>query len=76
MRVSLTGVTDQQQLTITLNNVTDASSRVMPPTPVNMIFLLGDTTGNKSVNASDVTQTKSRSGIAIDANNFAERRER
>ena len=70
MRVPLTGVTDQQQLTVTLNNVTDASSRVMPPTPVNMIFLLGDTTGNKSVNASDVTQTKSRSGIAIDATNF------
>jgi len=70
MRVPLTGVTDQQQLTVTLNNVTDASSRVRPPTPVNMIFLLGDTSGNKAVNASDVTQTKSRSGIAIDSSNF------
>jgi VCBS repeat protein/FG-GAP repeat protein len=70
MRVPLTGVTDQQQLTVTLNNVTDASSNVMPPTAVRMIFLLGDTNGNKTVNSTDVSQTKSRSGQVLDATNF------
>ena len=33
-------------------------------------FLLGDTTGNGSVNASDISQTKARSGQALDYTNF------
>jgi len=33
-------------------------------------FLLGDTTGNGSVNASDISQTKARSGQALDFSNF------
>ena len=70
MTVPLTGVTDQQKITVTLNGVTDVSSQVLPSTAVSMNVLLGDTTGNKSVNASDVSQTKARSGIAIDATNF------
>ena len=32
--------------------------------------LLGDTSGNGTVNASDVSLTKSKSGQAIDASNF------
>ena len=70
MTVPLTGVTDEQKITVTLNGVTDVSSQVLPSTAVSMNVLLGDTTGNKSVNASDVSQTKARSGIAIDATNF------
>ena len=70
MTVPLTGVTDQQQITVTLNNVTDVSAQVLPPTSVSMNVLLGDTTGNKTVNASDVSQTKLQSGIAISATNF------
>ena len=33
-------------------------------------MLIGDTTGNKSVNASDVSQTKGQSGAAVTATNF------
>jgi hypothetical protein len=49
MTVPLTGVADQQKITVTLNGVTDASSQVLPATSVSMIALLGDTTANKSV---------------------------
>jgi hypothetical protein len=70
MTVNLTGVTDQQKITVTLNNITDTSAQVLTTTAVSMNVLLGDTTANKSVNASDVSQTKSRSGIAISAANF------
>ena len=35
-----------------------------------MGLLNGDTTGNGSVNASDVSQTKARSGQPVDATNF------
>jgi hypothetical protein len=37
-----------------------------------MIVLLGDTTGNKSVNASDISQTKTKGGEVVDASNFRE----
>ena len=37
---------------------------------VQMGMLLGDTSGNGFVNASDVSQTKARSGQAVDATNF------
>lgn len=70
MTVPLTGVTDQQQITVTLNGVTDVTSQTLPSTSVSMNVLLGDTTGNKSVNASDVSQTKAQSGIALSASNF------
>jgi hypothetical protein len=35
-----------------------------------MNLLLGDTTGSKTVNASDVSQVKLQSGVAISAANF------
>jgi hypothetical protein len=70
MTVNLTGVTDQQKITVTLNNVTGASGAVLAPTAVSMNVLLGDTTGNKTVNSTDVSQTKAQSGSAISASNF------
>ena len=70
MTVPLSGVTDQQKITVTLNAVTDASSQVLPATSVSMNVLLGDTTGNKTVNATDVSQVKLQSGVAISAANF------
>jgi hypothetical protein len=36
------------------------------------ILLLGDTSGNKTVNASDITQTKGQSGLPVTAANFRE----
>lgn len=70
MSVSLTGVTDQQKVTVTLNGVTGAAGEIFPPVAINMNVLLGDTSGNKTVNATDVSQTKLQSGVAISAANF------
>jgi hypothetical protein len=50
--------------------VTDEFSHVLPNTPVSMKLLLGDTTGNGSVNASDVTQAKGQSGQPVATGNF------
>ena len=66
--VPLTNVTNAQFIRIKLTSVTDGvntGSVVIP-----MGILIGDTTGNGSVNASDVGQTKLRSGQAISTSNF------
>ncbi len=70
MTVNLTGVTNAQQVTIKLSGVTDASAHVLPDKTVDMIALAGDTTGNKTVNATDVSQTKIQSGTPVNAANF------
>jgi hypothetical protein len=72
MSVELTGVADAQQITVTLSGVTDAFSQVFPDTTVSMNVLLGDTTGNKAVNSSDIAQTKAQSGTAASEANFRE----
>jgi hypothetical protein len=72
MTVNLTGVTDVQQITVTLIGVTDTFSQVLPNTPVNAKMLIGDTNGNSSVNSSDIAQTKAQSGATATAANFRE----
>ena len=72
MTVNLTGVADVQKITVTLSNVTDSFAHVLPDTAVSMNMLIGDTTGNKTVNASDVAQTKGQSGLPVTAANFRE----
>ena len=70
MTVNLTGVADVQKITVTLSNVTDSFAQVLPDTPVSVNMLIGDTNGNKTVNASDVAQTKGQSGLPVTAANF------
>jgi hypothetical protein len=70
MTVNLTGVADVQKLTVTLSNVTDSFSQVLPDTAVSVNMLIGDTTGNKTVNAGDVAQTKGQSGTTVTSANF------
>ena len=72
MTVSLTGVTDVQKITVTLSNVTDSFAQVLPNTAVSMNMLIGDVNGNKTVNSTDVSQTKLQSGQAVTAANFRE----
>jgi hypothetical protein len=72
MTVNLTGVTDVQKITVTLSGVTDTFAQVLADTPVSVNMLIGDTTGNKSVNSSDISQTKSQSGLAVTSTNFRE----
>jgi hypothetical protein len=70
MTVNLTGVTDEQQITVTASNVTDTFGQTLPDTAVNAVMLLGDTSANRAVNASDVAQTKSQIGATVDSSNF------
>ncbi len=70
MTVELTGVTDEQRIAVTLTGVTDNSAQVLPDTPISMNMLIGDTNGNKAVNASDVAQTKARLGSVASAVTF------
>jgi hypothetical protein len=72
MTVNLINITDVQKITVTLSNVTDSFAQVLPDTAVSVNMLIGDTSGNKAVNSSDVTQTKLQSGQAVTATNFRE----
>src|SRR5207247_1446866 len=67
--VNLTGVANQQNVTVTLSNVLDSQNNT-GNVAATMGVLIGDTTGNGSVNASDVSQTKSKSGQAVNSTNF------
>ena len=68
--VNLTGVTNVQRLGVTLANVNNgtATGDVFIP----MGVLAGDTSGNGSVTATDVSQTKGQSGQAVTGANFRE----
>lgn len=65
--VNLTGVANAQAIAITLFGVSDGSNTNDITIPIGI--LLGDTTGNGMVNSSDVSQTKSKSGQAVDNTN-------
>jgi predicted outer membrane repeat protein len=66
--LDLSNVPNARQLTISVTGASDgfAPSNITIP----MGVLLGDATANRSVNASDVSQVKSKSGQTIDATNF------
>ena len=70
MTVNLTGVTDIQTVGVMLSGVTDSFAQVLSDTTVNATFLVGDSTANGVVNASDVSQVKSLTGAVISASNF------
>ena len=66
--VNLTGVTNAQRITVTLQGVNDGTST--GDVGVQMGVLIGDTNGNGIVNASDVSQTKGQLGQATTGSNF------
>src|SRR5438876_2585554 len=70
MTVNLTGVANAQTLTVTLSGVTDEFSQVLPSTPVSVNMLIGDTSGNGVVNATDIAQTKAQVGQPVTSSNF------
>ena len=72
MRVNLTGVTNGQQIGVTLN-VTDnfGQSFVNPEgIPVNMGVLLGDATANRIVSNTDVANVKAQISSPVTGSNF------
>jgi hypothetical protein len=74
MTINLTGIANVQQITVSLSDVKDAFGQTLPNASVSMNVLLGDTTGNKAVNAGDIAQTKGQSGAPVNgvvgASNF------
>jgi hypothetical protein len=66
--VDLTGVTNAQQITITLFSVNNGATT--GNVSVKMGILLGDTTSNAFTNASDISQTKAQSGTVPTQNTF------
>jgi hypothetical protein len=65
--VNLTGVTNAQTITVSLDASDDVNTgNVVIP----MRMLLGDTNGDRFVNAGDALQTRNRSGQTPDATNF------
>ena len=63
--IPLTNVSNAQTINVTLNNVNGSTNVTIP-----MRLLIGDVTGNGTVNATDVSQTKSCVGQAVSAANF------
>jgi hypothetical protein len=70
MTINLTGVNDAQTLTVNLTDLTDSFSQVLPNIALGASFLVGDSNGDRIVNAGDALQVRTRSGQATDATNF------
>ena len=66
--VPLTNVANAQRIVVTISGISDGTNTTSVSVP--MSFLLGDTNGNGTVNATDVGQTKAASGQPLDATNF------
>ncbi|HEY2799449.1 MAG TPA: hypothetical protein VGI85_02560 [Chthoniobacterales bacterium] len=66
--VDLTGVANAQRVIVTLTGVTSAQGS--GDFTATLGVLLGDTTGEGTVNSGDIAQTKSRSGQIVDSSNF------
>jgi hypothetical protein len=66
--IDVANVTNAQVLTIKLSNVNDGAG--FGDVTIPLAVLLGDTTGNGSVTASDVSQTKAASGQPVTSANF------
>lgn len=68
LTLTLTGVANAQTLHYSFDLIDNFGQTVS--VPVSIGFLVGDTTGNGTVTASDVGQTKSQSGQAVTSANF------
>jgi predicted outer membrane repeat protein len=68
LTVNLTGITNAQQINLRLTSVSDGTHTNNVDIP--MRFLLGDTSANSTVNASDVTQVKQQLGQPLSSSNF------
>lgn len=66
MTVPITGIGNAEVLTLTVNNV----NGLLPSAAVDLSFLAGDTTADRSVNSADIGQTKSQSGSPVIGSNF------
>jgi len=70
--VNVSGVSNAQYTTITLNTVQDSDANSGSIVQTTMGVLLGDTTANGFVNSADVSQTQAQSGLSVTGSNFRE----
>lgn len=70
MIVNLTGVANAQTLTLTVSNVTDTSGATLASAAVNLGFLIGDITDDRSTNSGDATVVRNNSGTTTSGLNF------
>ena len=68
--IDLSNIANVQTIVVRLISVSDGTRSGDVPVPMGV--LIGDTTGNRSVNAGDVAQTKGQSGQPVTAANFRE----
>ncbi len=66
--INLTGISSGQRLTVALLGASHGSSKSDFSVPIDV--LVGDTSGNGAVNATDISQTKANTGQAITVSNF------
>ena len=66
--INLTGVSSGQRITVALFGASHGTSKSDFSVP--MSVLVGDTSGNGLVNATDISQTKANTGQAITVSNF------
>jgi hypothetical protein len=70
MIISLTGVTDQQRVTVTATNVKGPNSQTLASASITVGFLIADVTQDGFVNVGDTIVVRNQSGNAIDNTNF------
>jgi hypothetical protein len=68
--VPLTNLADDQTISVRLNGVNGAADTPATDFTIPVSILIGDTSANGIVNATDVSQTKSRVGQPVDTTNF------
>jgi hypothetical protein len=68
--VNLTGVANEQTITVVLNGLTDGSN--VGTVSIPMGVLVSDTNADRAVNSADISQTKSQSGQLVTGSNFRE----
>jgi hypothetical protein len=68
--VPLTGIANEQTITLITHDVSDTLGQTLPATAISMRVLVGDVNGDGSVNSGDALQTRNRSGQSASAINF------
>ena len=70
MIIGLSGITDQQTVTVTAMNVSGPGTATQPSVSVNVGFLIGDVNGDGFVNVGDTIIVRGHAGVTLDNTNF------
>lgn len=70
MIISLSGVTDQQIVTVTANNVSGPGTGTLSSASVDIGFLIGDVNTDGNVNVGDTIVVRNHAGAPLDNTNF------